>query len=555
MTILSRVPGGYTFLEAKRRVASASPAQPIDVFLGMSGTADPLILFVEAAALDRGRSARIRVAPFGTLHQALIEKPNPGVQELLLLFPWDLLPEADWRTGVSSEVVEPAEGLARAQLTLTRLTGRAGAKIVYVAAPIPPLARTPEATVRLETMLVGAAAEVASAVLAGECFSLNSYLASGFPLAGNSLGGVANVLVDAALGIARQPAKVLVTDFDNTLWAGVLAEDGEGGVAHQASGRGYRHFLFQTLLKRLRSEGVLLAGVTRNAPEVVDPILSRGEMILDRSDFVAVVATYGAKSPQIESLAQRLNLGLDSFVVVDDNEVELAEIRLALPKVRCVRFPSREDELPGFLGSVAALFGKEHVSAEDRERTDLYRRRMDGLVPEAMEGADVADFLRTLAMELAVQDRSTGDRTRAVQLINKTNQFNANGRRWSDEEVGELLARGGRLLTASLRDRSGSHGEIVACLLDPEGIVEAWVMSCRVFSRRVEFAFLLALCQQGFAPRAFRFARTDRNEPFVQFLAQIGAPANGGQEEPVAFDPAEFERAHGTARELFQVRW
>jgi FkbH-like protein len=276
-------------------------------------------------------------------------------------------------------------------------------------------------------------------------------------------------------------------------------------------------------------------------------------MALREDDFVAIIASYHAKSAQIAALAQQLNLGLDAFVYVDDNPVELAEIGSALPQVTTLAFPDREEGLPEFLLRLSALFARETVTPEDRERTELYRRRAYGIAPSTAQGADLTQFLAGLEMQLVLHDRSQGDRTRAVQLINKTNQFNANGRRWTDEEVAALLTRGGRLFTASLQDRTGSHGEILACLIGPDHTMEALVMSCRVFQRRVEYGFLLALGAREVWPTAVRFTPTERNEPFRQFLAD---PAfDHGSNDIRPFDGRDFARRHQDTLRLFEVTW
>jgi FkbH-like protein len=243
-------------------------------------------------------------------------------------------------------------------------------------------------------------------------------------------------------------------------------------------------------------------------------------MTLGESDFVAIIASYNAKSAQIMELASRLNLGLESFVFVDDNPVELAEVALALPAVQCVAFP-KADGLPAMLSELATLFHRETVTDEDRERTALYRRRLEGLVPSELRGADISAFLRDLGMTLVIHDRSQGDRKRAVQLINKTNQFNLNGRRVTDQEVSTVLASGGRLYTAALNDRTGAHGEILSCLVDKDGLIVSFVMSCRVFQRRVEHAFLAWLVSQPDPPSAMSWVSTARNEPFARFLEEV----------------------------------
>jgi FkbH-like protein len=208
--------------------------------------------------------------------------------------------------------------------------------------------------------------------------------------------------------------------------------------------------------------------------------------------------------------------------------------------------------MPPFLRRLNALLRRERVTEEDRERTKLYRRRLEGMAPSTLSGADLTDFLRELEMELVIHDRSEGDRTRAVQLINKTNQFNLNGRRIPDEEVGEILSRGGKLFTAALQDRTGSHGEILSFLVDEDGVVQSFVLSCRVFQRRVEHAFLAWLAAGNHRPRALRHAPTERNEPFRRFVDHEAFPP-GGQDGLLEFDADRFVADFEGSLDLFQL--
>jgi FkbH-like protein len=181
----------------------------------------------------------------------------------------------------------------------------------------------------------------------------------------------------------------------------------------------------------------------------------------------------------------------------------------------------------------------------------MYRRRLAGMVPRDVKGADLTEFLRDLGMRLTIHDRSTGEWARAVQLINKTNQFNLNGRRVTDEQVGDTLAAGGRLYTASLEDRHGHHGEILACLISADGVVESLVMSCRVFQRRVEHAFMVWLAARPEPPVRFAYAETGRNGPLRGFLEDDAFMVG---ESGVEFDSGGFAGRHGESAELFQVK-
>lgn len=524
-----------TFLEAQRMLESFQGGDPLAFLFALSGTADPFELYLRSAAAKRGRSAQVTLLPFNTLAQALRREPGPTDVEVFLLMPWDLIPEADWRLGMPESADEEllrSNALETAKL----LARRPGARLLYLPAPLPPILSTPARTASLglwaESVVVG----LGGRLLPREAFAIAGYFASGCPVGGHWIGRVADVAVQAAIETPVEPKKVLVSDLDNVLWSGVIADEGPEGIQFESTGRGYRHFVYQSLLRRLRREGALLAAVSRNDPEVALAPFRSDRMLLREDDFVSIVASYHAKSAQIRELAQRLNLGLDSFVFVDDNPVELAEVSLALPAVHCVTFPQRDSTLATFLDDLAGLFPHREITTEDLERTALYRRRLEGLVPSELQGSDLTAFLQGLEMTLGIRDATLGNHTRALQLINKTNQFNLNGRRLTADELRVTLDAGGRLFVASLSDRTGSHGDILVCLIGADGVIRSLVMSCRVFQRRVEFAFIAWLAGQPNPPVGMEWASTARNAPFRQFLSEIAGPAC--EDGVVAVDPA-----------------
>jgi FkbH-like protein len=541
-----------SFLEAHRVQASFAGGPSLNFLFAISGAADKLGVFFQAAGAKRGRSAKVRTLPFNTLGQELLSASRPGETEVFLLFPWDFVPEADWRSGFPA--VAPAIGDLhdRAENFALKIRGRPAARVLYVPAPLPPVFPNPTDTVNLTVWLATLATSLGAELLPPEVFSLGSYLSTGTPFAGTRLGEIAERVIDRAMGTQSECAKVLVTDLDNVLWHGVIGEDGVEGIRHQPEGVGYRHFLYQSLLAKLKREGALLAAVSRNDADLATAPFRTGEMTLGLDDFVVVVASYNPKSSQIREIATQLNLGLDSFVFVDDNPIELEEVSSALPQVKALAFPAKDDELPTFFAELASSFARPVVTAEDVERTEMYRRRLKGMLPQSREGADLTGFLRGLEMSMIVHDRSQGDRARAVQLINKTNQFNLNGRRFTDEEVAEILAAGGRLFTASLTDRTGSHGEVLACLLDADCVVRSLVMSCRVFQRRLEYAFLCWLAGRETTPTSMEFAPTPRNEPFRVFLddPSFTAVKTGGM---IGLNITAFREGHREDLGLFAI--
>lgn len=536
------------FLQAHAALKAFSGGPELPVLLAMSGTGDPLELYIRAAAAEAGYSARVQFLPFGTLQQALLGPAPSDTREVLLLLPWDLLPELDWRTGISERAADVVDLRQRLDDGVERLRRR-GSALLYVDVEGAPIALDDHANASWRSSIRAAMEGAGATVLPPSVFGLGSYLSSGQPVSLKEVGVVARAVVSAATAPSQSSAKVLVTDLDHTLWHGIIGDDGPTGIYFRPEGKGYRHFVYQTLLRRLRADGVLLAAVSKNDDVVARQPLISGDMVLRDTDFVAIVASWQPKSAQIEMLAEQLNLGLDAFVFVDDNPVEIAEVSSRLPSVHCVPFPAGEQGLAEVLDRLVRLFRRTSVTEEDRQRTLLYQRRMSTLPPREGSAGDIREFLRELGMTLTIEERTTGDRTRAVQLINKTNQFNINGLRLEDAEVEQQLRNGSRLFTASLSDRSGDHGQILAALLAPNGTLTSFVLSCRVFQRRVEHAFVGWLAHNGLTPSAVAFRNTERNGPARTFLE--GYVTGDVQDGDVALPAASMHDAFVADADLF----
>jgi FkbH-like protein len=517
-----------------------------------SGTTDNTVMYLRAHAARRGVDASVDSIPFGTLQQFLLADPPDEKFEIFLLTPWDFSPERDWRSGFPLGTIN-LENLERGADTVRqRLKKRSNAAFAYLPAPSLPVLPRDVEDAAFHTKLTGLAIGLGAIILDKSMFSLSAYLATGSLVDGGHLGQLTARLDDL---LVRKPAgigKVLVTDLDHVVWSGLAAEDGPDGVNADPEGPGYPHYIYQSFLKRLKGDGILLVAVSRNSPDDVAAVFSANTMIIGSDDFVSVVASYGAKSSQIKAIAAQLGLGLESFVFVDDNPVEIAEVSAALPEVTCFTFPPSEIGLPALLSDLARSFSSRGGTAEDGERTELYRRRMASMPPSQVEGADTQSFLADLSMELVITDRSQGDRDRAIQLINKTNQFNLNGVRFDDQEIGEVLASGGSLLTATLSDRMGTHGEVSALLISADGVVLAWVMSCRVFQRQVEYAFLSWLPKMSFKKLPFKYSETEKNLPIRAFISDPAFVLDDAGVLECNLD--EFAKAHTSSLDLFNVQ-
>ena len=536
------------FIEAMKTLKNLKATRTESYKLIMSGTPDQLVLFARAESARIETDAKIGTIPFGTLTQYLMSPPSDDQIEIIILTPFDLVPAADWRSGAPTEspdyeaVMQEADKLV--QLAHTRPTAR----LFYLPAPILPIYANAIENARLELDLQRLAVMAGGIILPANMFSMATYLSSGNPVASHALGDLAERIQGNLQKSRTGTGKVLVTDLDHVMWHGIVGEDGPDGVNADSQGVGFVHYVYQSYLKALIARGVIVAAVSRNDPEIARAPFRTGNMLLKEDDFVTIIASYNAKSAQIKNLAQELNLGLDSFVFVDDNPVEIAEVSATLPDVLCVPFPAQLDSLPTLFNQLEDFFSKDVITGEDRKRTDLYKTRLKSMPPSEETGANLISFLTKLNMRLVIHERSEQDFERAVQLINKTNQFNLNGKRYEASEVAAILNAGGRLFTATLSDNNGSHGEIIAFLMNAEGLVVSWVMSCRVFQRQVEYGFLSQVLKMGVTPRVFSYEQTDRNEPVQKFFDDAAFIKQG---DTIQMNIDQFLSDHGSSLDLF----
>ncbi len=295
-------------------------------------------------------------------------------------------------------------------------------------------------------------------------------------------------LVAAARGKSR---RVLVLDLDNTLWGGVIGDDGVEGIRiGQGSALGEAFLDMHRMARLLKARGIVLAVSSKNDEAVARQAFEQHSgMALRLDDFAVFRANWEDKASNIRHVAQLLDLGLDALVVVDDNPAEREIVRRTLPEVAV---PELGDDPAEFarLVMAAGYFESVSFSAEDRGRAQMYRENVARA--GAMEiVADMAAYLASLGMRLRLQPFDRPGRARIAQLINKSNQFNLTTRRYTEAEV-EALEQDDSVFTlqASLTDRFGDNGMISVVICRPGGEreweIDSWLMSCRVLKRRVE---------------------------------------------------------------------
>ena len=325
-------------------------------------------------------------------------------------------------------------------------------------------------------------------------------------------------LLGRLLGALRgRSAKCLVLDLDNTLWGGVIGDDGlEGIVLGQGSPAGEAHAALQRYARQLARRGVILAVCSKNDYEnAVAPFDAHPEMILRRDDIACFVANWQDKATNLRQIAQTLQIGLDALVFVDDNPAERRLVRAELPQVAVPELP---EDPAGYVGCLAeaGYFEAIDLTAEDGARTAQYRANAER---EALRqtATDLDSYLRGLEMRLVWSPFDVAGLKRITQLINKTNQFNLTTERRTEPQVMALL-EDPAVITLQLRltDVHGDNGMIgvlIGCVEGQALRIDTWLMSCRVLGRGVEDTALNLLCKQALERGCTRLEGTYRPTP------------------------------------------
>jgi len=362
------------------------------------------------------------------------------------------------------------------------------------------------------------------------------------PQAAPFYGDLAARILAALRGLSK---KCLVLDLDNTLWGGVIGDDGlEGIVLGEGSAAGEAHLALQHYAKQLKERGVILAVCSKNDAKIAEAAFrDHPEMVLRREDFAAFQANWDDKAQNLKAIATRLNIGVDSLVFVDDNPIERARVRQSLPMVSVPELPDDAAHYVRCLAD-AGYFEAVAFTADDRSRAEQYAANAER---EALLGSaeSMDDFLRGLDMTAVYGPFTAVDHARAVQLINKTNQFNTTTRRYAGEEVARIMEDPDSVtLQFRLLDRLGDNGLISTMILRPTPAendvleIENWVMSCRVFGRELEFEAMNVAVEaaraRGARALVAEYIPTPKNDVISKLYPSLGftevgrpAPANG----------------------------
>lgn len=328
-------------------------------------------------------------------------------------------------------------------------------------------------------------------------------------------------------GIALKRKKCLVLDLDNTLWGGVLGEDGIDGIQIGGDYPGNAFLYWQEALSQLAQTGIILAICSKNnEQDVFDAWDKNPFIILKKSSFSAYRINWIDKATNIKELADELNIGLDSFVFVDDNPSERELIKQTLPMVSVPDFPEKPYMLPAFFKQLVNDYFKVYsITKEDLTKTEQYKANANRAKLQK-EFVDYEMFLQSLEMQITIESVNEFNIQRIAQMTQKTNQFNLTTKRYTDMDVRNFILAGWNIYCVSVSDKFGDYGITGCIMINNNNEIDTFLLSCRILGKGIEEVFakklFSILLSKGFVELKACYLPTAKNTQVKDFYNKLG---------------------------------
>lgn len=561
--------------------AEAAPLSEVFLCCGFTPLHLQTFLAAELRLICSERRANIKTGLFGDLC-GNIERLEPGrITSLAVVIEWsDLDPRlglrtlGGWRPADLPDIVESASQMAaRIHSALESISQRVPTVVCLPTLPLPPLfsTRTSQAGA-METQLRQTVALLEASLSQqphlrivsadfldqvsplGGRYDVKSDVLTGFPYSLAHASAMAKPLADLIRNLP--PKKGLITDLDDTLWAGILGEDGVDGVSWHLDKHSHMHGLYQQFLTSLAGAGVLIGVASKNDPAMVERAFARTDLLLSRNDIFPLETHWSAKSESVQRILKAWNVGADSVVFIDDSPMEVAEVKAAFPEMECIVYPKGDYQgIWNLLKHLREAFGKPFLTEDDAVRLRSVREGHAWRDAAQSSQTSADEFLRTAQAYMVFEFVQRDGDNRAFELVNKTNQFNLNGKRISETEWRDCFSDPAAFaLAVSYKDKFGPLGKIAVIMGKACGsqlCVTNWVMSCRAFSRRIEHQCLKYLFEtRAIEEITFDYQATPRNGPLQEFFTELmGVPPEAGMRLSKDYFtgrvPALFHRVEG----------
>lgn len=324
--------------------------------------------------------------------------------------------------------------------------------------------------------------------------------------------------------------KCLVLDLDNTLWGGIVGEDGVHGIMIGGDYPGNAYRYFQRHLLDLQRQGIILTVCSKNNLNDIVQVWSENQNNLIKEDSLSAYRiNWQDKATNIVELAQELNIGIDSMVFIDDNPTERELIKRMLPEVIVPDFPEHPYNLPPFIAKIAQdYFSIYHLTQEDKAKTEQYKANAERKMSNSLF-SDMREYLFSLEMKLIIEPASPITIERVAQMTQKTNQFNLTTRRYTESDIESMLVQGAKIWTLSVSDRFGDNGItglLIAKIDNSTATIDTLLLSCRILGKGIEVEFvkyiLHLLKNSGIEQVVAEYISTVKNGQVADFYTRLG---------------------------------
>jgi len=542
-----------------KRLRGRTPILEYRLAILRSFTIEPAVLMLRAAAFSCGIDLQVHIGDFNAYAQEILDSESSVYgfapdAVILTARTADLAPDL-WQSFTSmtpqtiSEAVERVCSSFRRWLRAFRERSKAALVVHTLEQPLRPasglldaqsLTSQKEAIQSINRELSRIAGELRGVYLLDYDALVarhgrlhwqddRKWLIARMPIAADHLIHLSREWLRFLVPLAGKIAKALVVDLDNTMWGGVIGEDGMTGIKLDPEYPGAAYQDLQRAMLDLSRRGVLLAICSKNnIDDAMEALEKHPGMVLRPQHFSAIRINWNEKSQGLREIAGELNIGVDSLALLDDNPFEREQVRSALPDVTVIDLPE-DPMLYAAALRECPVFERLTLSEEDQQRTALYSRQRERAHSE-QSFQSKEDFYRFLGQEAEIAPVSPSTLSRIAQLTQKTNQFNLTTRRYTEQQVSAMAGRSGwQVLSIRVRDRFGDHGLVGVTITRDEDEaceIDTFLLSCRVIGRTVETALLSNLAhgavQRGRTCLCGWFLPTKRNSPSREFYSHHG---------------------------------
>lgn len=340
---------------------------------------------------------------------------------------------------------------------------------------------------------------------------------------------VINQLINALEGKRK---KCLALDLDNTMWGGVIGEDGINGISLSDNKEGARFKKFQQRIKDIKDTGIILSIVSKNNyDDAMEVLINHPEMVLKENDFVAKKINWNNKPQNLRELSEELNVGKDSFVFIDDNPVERELVLSSIPEITVPEFPKDTCQLEKFISELYYdKFLILDITSEDKNKTEMYEQNYKRAQEQKLYSS-VDDYLKSLETAVYINKITVEDVTRVTQLIQKTNQFNLTTKRYTESDIVNMLYSDKHsIYVGSVTDKFGDNGKCVVVVIEKKdnevAEIDSFIMSCRVMGRFIEDS-IISYIEEDFKSMGFKeilahYIPTKKNIPVKDLFERLG---------------------------------